>query len=146
GHWHLCLCDLTQSEIYLEINMCRDAIRFAEAGYKEFESIQKPIEMAKAVGVMAIAHRQRREYRQAGRLFEKARSMMKAQARGVSAGHSRIGGRAIEHRGRRTAFELSQGQSTGLRNVDDDRSAIGRTRDAQGSIRNGGTGQVTYPG
>src|SRR6266568_4622670 len=84
-HWHLSLCDLTQSEIYLEINMCHDAIRFAEAAYKEFESIQKPFEMAKAVGVMAIAHSQLREYKEAGRLFEKARSMFKEQGNAVRA-------------------------------------------------------------
>ena len=84
-HWHLSLCDLTQSEIYLEINMCRDAIRFAEAAYKEFESIQKPFEMAKAVGVMAVAHSQLREYKEAGRLFEKARSMFKEQGNAVRA-------------------------------------------------------------
>src|SRR5438876_2808510 len=84
-HWHLSLCDLTQSEIYLEINMCHDAIRFAEAAYKEFESIQKPFEMAKAVGVMAIAHSQLREYKEAGRLFEKARSMFQEQGNAVRA-------------------------------------------------------------
>jgi len=84
-HWHLSLCNLTQSEIYLEINMCRDAIRFAEAAYKGFESIQKPFEVAKAVGVMAIAHSQIREYKEAGRLFEKARSMFKEQGNAVRA-------------------------------------------------------------
>src|SRR5437773_5181703 len=84
-HWHLSLCNLTQSEIYLEINMCRDAIRFAEAAYKGFESIQKPFEVAKAVGVLAIAHRQLREYKEAGRLFEKARSMFQEQGNAVRA-------------------------------------------------------------
>src|SRR5256712_2947143 len=84
-HWHLSLCDLTQSEIYLEINMCHDAIRFAEAAHKEFESIQKPFEMAKAVGVMAIAHSQLREYKEAGRLFEKARSMFQEHGNAVRA-------------------------------------------------------------
>src|SRR3989449_6484068 len=84
-HWHLSLCNLTQSEIYLEINMCHDAIRFAEDAYKEFESIQKPFEMAKAVGVMAVVKRQLREYKEAGRLFEKARSMFKEQGNAVRA-------------------------------------------------------------
>src|SRR5438093_5788726 len=65
--------------------MCRDAIRFAEAAYKGFESIQKPFEVAKAVGVMAIAHSQIREYKEAGRLFEKARSMFKEQGNAVRA-------------------------------------------------------------
>ena len=83
--WHLSLCDLTQSEIYVEINMYRDAIRFAEAAHQGFEGIQKPFEMAKAIGVMAIAHSQLREYKAAGRLFEQARSTFKAQGNAVRA-------------------------------------------------------------
>ena len=83
--WHICLCDLTQSEIYLEINMYRDAIRFAEVGYQGFESIQKPFEMAKAIGVMGIAQSQLREYKEAGRLFEQAKRMFKEQGNAVRA-------------------------------------------------------------
>jgi tetratricopeptide (TPR) repeat protein len=83
--WYRALCDLTQSEIYLEINMYRDAIQYAEAAHKGFESIEKPFEMAKAIGVMAIAHGQLREYKDAGRLFQKAKRMFKEQGNEVRA-------------------------------------------------------------
>src|SRR5437867_3403872 len=54
-HWHLSLCNLTQSEIYLEINMCRDAIRFAEAAYNGFmrESIKPKAAYARIVSARA---------------------------------------------------------------------------------------------
>ena len=83
--WLLSLCDLTQAEIYLEINMYRDAIQFAEASYKGFETIGKPFEMAKAIGVMAVAHSQLREFKEAGRLFQQARTMFKDQGNEVRA-------------------------------------------------------------
>lgn len=83
--WLRALCDLTQSEIYLEINMYRDAIHFAEAAYKGFETIEKPFEMAKAIGVTAIARGQLREFKEAGKLFQKARSMFKEQGNEVRA-------------------------------------------------------------
>src|SRR5262249_7126465 len=47
----IALCDLTQSEIYLEINMYRDAIQFAQEAYNGLESLGKPFAMAKAIGV-----------------------------------------------------------------------------------------------
>jgi tetratricopeptide (TPR) repeat protein len=83
--WLISLCDLTQSEIYLEINMYRDAIQFAETAYKGFESIGKPFEMAKAIGVQAVAHSQLREFKDAGRLFQLARAMFKEQGNEVRA-------------------------------------------------------------
>ena len=83
--WLLSLCDLTQSEIYLEINMYRDAIRFAGAAYDRFETIGKPFEMAKAIGVMAVAHSQLREFKEAGRLFQQARTMFTEQGNEVRA-------------------------------------------------------------
>jgi tetratricopeptide (TPR) repeat protein len=83
--WYHALCDLTQSEIYLEINMYRDAIQFAQAAYNGFESIEKPFEMAKAIGVTAIARGQLRQFKEAGKLFQKARSMFKEQGNEVRA-------------------------------------------------------------
>ena len=83
--WFVPLCDLTQSEVYLEINMHRDATRFAEAAYKGLESIGKPFDMAKAIGVMAIAQSQLGEFKEAGRLFQQARTMFKEQGNNVRA-------------------------------------------------------------
>src|ERR1051326_622668 len=83
--WHLPLCDLTQGEIYLEINMYRDAVLFAEAAYRGFASIGKPFEMAKAIGVMAIARSQLQEFKEAQRLFQQAKAMFKEQGNDVRA-------------------------------------------------------------
>jgi CHAT domain-containing protein len=83
--WHISLCDLTQAEIYLEINMYRDGIHFAETAYKGFEALKKPFEMAKAIGVQAVAHSQLREFKEAGRLFQKARAMFQEQGNEVRA-------------------------------------------------------------
>jgi CHAT domain-containing protein len=83
--WYVPLCDLTQSEIYLEMNMYREAARLAQSAYTAFESTEKPFEMAKAVGVMAIARSQLREFKEAERLFERAKSMFQAQGNHVRA-------------------------------------------------------------
>ena len=81
--WHVHLCNLTQSEIYLEMNMPHEAIHSAEAAHKGFESNQKPFEMAKAIGVMAIAHSQLHEFKQAVPLFERAVRGMAPERLGV---------------------------------------------------------------
>jgi tetratricopeptide (TPR) repeat protein len=77
--WHVSLCDLTQSEIYLEMNMYGEAIHFAKTALRSFELQKKPFEMAKAIGVMAIAHSQRREFKEAAELFDRARTMFQEQ-------------------------------------------------------------------
>jgi tetratricopeptide (TPR) repeat protein len=83
--WYVPLCDLTQSEIYLEMNMYREAARLAEAAYQAFKSTEKPFETAKALGVMAIARSQLREFKEAAPLFEQARTMFQAQGNAVRA-------------------------------------------------------------
>lgn len=84
-HWHVTLCDLTQSEIYLEMNMPREAIHAAQEAYKAFASQEKVFEMTKALGVTAIAHSQLRQFKQAADLFERARSMFESQGNEVRA-------------------------------------------------------------
>ncbi|HEY2382005.1 MAG TPA: tetratricopeptide repeat protein, partial [Terriglobia bacterium] len=83
--WYGPLCDLTQSEIYLEMNMYAEAMAAAEAAYKGFEDNHKPFEMAKAVAVMAIAQSEREQFQEAARLFDRARTMFKAQGNDVRA-------------------------------------------------------------
>ena len=83
--WHVQLCDLTQSEIYLEMNMLREAIHFAKSAYESFEAQKKAFEMAKAVGVMGVAHSQLRDFKEAAQLFERARAMFREQGNEVRA-------------------------------------------------------------
>ncbi|HYR43857.1 MAG TPA: CHAT domain-containing protein [Terriglobia bacterium] len=83
--WHVQLCDLTQSEIYLEMNMLHEAIHYAKSAYESFEVQKKAFEMAKAVGVLAVAHSQLRDFKEAAELFERARTMFLEQGNEVRA-------------------------------------------------------------
>src|SRR5581483_9916701 len=76
----------TQGEIYLELNMPSEAMTSAEAAYNGFDSIHKPYEMAKALGVMAIAASKLERFVDAERLFEQSRTMFKDQGNAVRAG------------------------------------------------------------
>jgi hypothetical protein len=79
--WYRALCDLTQSEIYLEMNMYREALEFASSAHAGFEAIQKPFDLARTIGVMAIARSQLREFHEAQRLFEQAKAMFGSQGK-----------------------------------------------------------------
>ncbi len=77
--WYVPLCDLTQSEICLEMNMYGEAIRFAESARAGFEANQKPFETAKAIAVIAIAQSQLHNVDHAAELFDCARAMFLEQ-------------------------------------------------------------------
>ena len=81
--WHSALCNLDQSEIYLELNMHHDAIELAEQAYSSFESLGMTYEMAKAVAFMGIAHNHLHMYGKALELFDRARTMFKEQGNEV---------------------------------------------------------------
>lgn len=82
---HVYLSDLTQSEIYLELNMNREAIAVAESAATGFSLTNQTFERAQAISVMARAYSQLNEYREAGRLFEQAKSMFQVQGNHVRA-------------------------------------------------------------
>src|SRR5438477_659905 len=84
-NWHATLCDLTQGEIFLEMNMPREAIDSAQRAHQAFAAQEKAFEMTKAVGVMAIAHSQLRQFKRAADLFEEARAMFISQGNEVRA-------------------------------------------------------------
>ena len=79
------LCDLTQSEICLEMNMHGDALRFAQAARTGFEAHQKPFETAKAIAVMAVALCQLRSFNDAAELLERAKAMFLTQGNALRA-------------------------------------------------------------
>ncbi len=81
--WHSALCDLDQSEIYLELNMHQDAIELAEEAYNGFQSLGMTYEMAKAVAFMGIAHNHLLNYGKALELFDRARRMFREQGNEV---------------------------------------------------------------
>ena len=53
--YHKALCDLDQSEIYLELNLVDEAAKLAESAYTGFSALQMPYETAKALTFQALA-------------------------------------------------------------------------------------------
>lgn len=77
--WLSALCNLDQSEIYLELNMHKDAIELAEQAYAGFEAIGMSYEMAKTVAFMGIANNHLHNYGKALELFDRSRRMFMEQ-------------------------------------------------------------------
>lgn len=76
--YHSALCDLDQSEIYLELNLSREAARFARRAQKQFEKLQITFEGGRSLVNLAIAHHQQEDsdvaldlFREAGKIFAK---------------------------------------------------------------------------
>src|SRR5260370_34563955 len=81
--WQSALCNLYQSEIYLELNMHQDAIELAQQAYDSFELLGMTYEMAKAVAFMGIANNHLHSYGKALELFDRSRTMFKDQGNEV---------------------------------------------------------------
>lgn len=81
--WHSALCNLDQSEIYLELNMHNDAIELAGKAYEGFDQLGMVYEMAKALVFMGIAYNHLHSYGKALELFDRARVMFKQQGNEV---------------------------------------------------------------
>jgi tetratricopeptide (TPR) repeat protein len=81
--WHSALCNLDQSEIYLELNMHNDAIELADQAYNSFESLGMSYEMAKALAFKGIAHNHLHNYGKALELFDQSRVMFNQQGNEV---------------------------------------------------------------
>ncbi len=77
--YELALCDLDQSEIYLELNLTEEGARLAQLAFTAFEELAMPYEGAKTVAFMAIAAHQQGRAFQALQLFGQARQRFVAQ-------------------------------------------------------------------
>ena len=71
--YHLALCDLDESEIYLELNLNRESARLAAAAATGFQRLGMAYENAKAIVNQAAALSQRDDFDHALRLFRRAR-------------------------------------------------------------------------
>ncbi|MFI5174284.1 MAG: CHAT domain-containing protein [Terriglobia bacterium] len=76
---HLALCDLDQSEIYLELNLSRDALELSERAAERFLQIGMRYERAKAITIAATARTQMQELFKALEMFDQARSLFEAE-------------------------------------------------------------------
>lgn len=72
-HYHLALCDLDRSELYLELNLSEEGGRLAERARVAFEELGMRYEAAKALMNVGLAAGQRGEAAAALGVFDKAR-------------------------------------------------------------------------
>ncbi len=70
--YHAALCDLDQSEIYIELNLPGEAAALAQTAREEFEKMGMDFETARAIANLAIARHQQQDASQALSLFESA--------------------------------------------------------------------------
>jgi len=73
--YHRALCDLDQSELYLELNLLEEGVTLAEQALAGFESLHMPYETAKALANLALGVGRQGETLRSLRLFESARAM-----------------------------------------------------------------------
>ena len=73
--YHRALCDLDQSEMYLELNMSRDGARLAESARTGFQKLKMRYEIAKATAFIGLASNQLGDRARALKLFATARKL-----------------------------------------------------------------------
>src|SRR5688500_15170890 len=71
--YHLALCDLDQSEMYLELNLYQDAERLAENARSQFEKLGMGYEVAKTLANQAVASEFSGNPTRALELFERSK-------------------------------------------------------------------------
>ncbi len=80
NRYHMALCDLDLSELYLELNMAQEGALLAAAAYKGFEALGMHYEKAKALAFSAIAASQTGQNREALARFAEARALFVAES------------------------------------------------------------------
>src|SRR5947209_1980594 len=73
--YHHALCDLDQSEIYLELNLTEGGAEMARAAATSFNDLGLQYEAAKAGAFFAIATNQQGNYEESLKLFDEAREL-----------------------------------------------------------------------
>lgn len=74
-HYHRALCDLDESEIYLELNLTEGGTELAQDAFAAFTELGMKYEAAKAATFSAIAISQQGRYKQALESFDRARDL-----------------------------------------------------------------------
>ncbi|MGH9629353.1 MAG: CHAT domain-containing protein, partial [Bryobacteraceae bacterium] len=86
--YHAALCDLDQSEIYLELNLTDEAAQRAQLAADQFEQLGMGYEAARSVTNLAIALSQKRETNRALELFARSKALFSKE--GHPAGESLV--------------------------------------------------------
>ena len=74
-HYHVALCHLDLSEIYLELNQSKEAAQMAQQAVDDFRRLEMRYETGKAVANLALATWQQSQDKAALELFAKARKI-----------------------------------------------------------------------
>ena len=74
-HYHQALCDLDESEIYLELNLTEGGTELAQDAFNAFRQLGMKYEAAKAAAFSAIAISQQGHYEQSLEVFDQARGL-----------------------------------------------------------------------
>src|SRR5262249_6699713 len=74
-HYHQALCDLDESEIYLELNLTEGGTELAQDAFVAFHELGMTYEAAKAATFSAIASSQQGRYKQSLAVFDQAREL-----------------------------------------------------------------------
>jgi CHAT domain-containing protein len=81
--YHTALCDLDQSEMYLELHLVQEASKLAQQAFSGFEDLGMGYEAAKALVFLAVsAYQEHKEFR-ALELMEKAQDRMRQEHNNV---------------------------------------------------------------
>src|SRR4029077_6937135 len=70
---HAALCDLDEIEIYLQLNLAKDAVTLAQRAAEQFRQIAMSYEEAKAQAFHGVALMQMRRFGEAVELFSRSR-------------------------------------------------------------------------
>lgn len=81
--YHHALCDLDQSELYLELNLAEQGEQLARDAYAGFERLGMGYEAAKALAFLAIASSKQGQPAKALQLFDRARAGFIAESNAV---------------------------------------------------------------
>lgn len=81
--YHRALCDLDQAEIYLELNLSREARHLAHLAFVEFGTLEMAYESAKALVFMAIAESQMQRLSAGQELLARARSTFELEGNAI---------------------------------------------------------------
>src|SRR6185436_1658612 len=81
--YHGALCDLDQSELYLELNLVEEAAELAREAYAAFDRLGMPYESAKALANVAIACGRQGAVVKALELFANARAIFEREGNAV---------------------------------------------------------------
>jgi tetratricopeptide (TPR) repeat protein len=79
---HAALCDLDQSEIYLQLNLHREAADLASRAREAFRHLGLRYEEAKACAFLGVAEAQQRRYSEALGIFDVSEAMFAAESNG----------------------------------------------------------------